>query len=116
MSEEIIALVPVLLLVTRRLGFDAVTAVAISVGAAAVGASFSPINPFQVQIAQKLAGLPLLSGCGVPYRCSRSRSRCGSGRRGGTPIRTRVPPEARPVDAGRDRRRSMRGAPSCCCS
>jgi uncharacterized ion transporter superfamily protein YfcC len=32
------------------------------VGAAAVGAAFSPINPFQVQIAQKLAGLPLLSG------------------------------------------------------
>jgi len=62
MSEEIIALVPVLLLVTRRLGFDALTAVAISVGAAAVGASFSPINPFQAQIAQKLAGLPLLSG------------------------------------------------------
>jgi uncharacterized ion transporter superfamily protein YfcC len=62
MSEEIIALVPVLLLVTRRLGFDALTAVAISIGAAGVGAAFSPINPFQVQIAQKLAGLPLLSG------------------------------------------------------
>ena len=62
MSEEIIALVPVLLLVTRRLGFDALTAVAISIGAAAVGSAFSPINPFQVQIAQKLAGLPLLSG------------------------------------------------------
>jgi uncharacterized ion transporter superfamily protein YfcC len=62
MSEEIIALVPVLLLVTRRLGFDALTAVAISLGAAGVGAAFSPINPFQVQIAQKLAGLPLLSG------------------------------------------------------
>ena len=62
MSEEIIALVPVLLLVTRRLGFDAITAVAISIGAAGVGAAFSPINPFQVQIAQKLAGIPLLSG------------------------------------------------------
>jgi uncharacterized ion transporter superfamily protein YfcC len=62
MSEEVIALVPVLLLVTRRLGFDAVTAVAISLGAAGVGAAFSPVNPFQVQIAQKLAGLPLLSG------------------------------------------------------
>ena len=62
MSEEIIALVPVLLLVTTRLGFDAITAVAISIGAAGVGAAFSPINPFQVQIAQKLAGLPLLSG------------------------------------------------------
>jgi uncharacterized ion transporter superfamily protein YfcC len=63
-SEEVIALVPVLLLVTKRLGFDALTAVAISLGAAAVGAAFSPINPFQVQIAQKLAGLPLLSGSG----------------------------------------------------
>ena len=64
MSEEIIALVPVLLLVTRRLGFDAVTAVAMSIGAAGVGAAFSPINPFQVQIGQKLAGIPLLSAAG----------------------------------------------------
>src|SRR5574338_290703 len=62
MSEEVIALVPVLLLVTRRLGFDAVTAVAISIGAAAVGAAFSPVNPFQAQIAQKVAGVALLSG------------------------------------------------------
>jgi uncharacterized ion transporter superfamily protein YfcC len=61
MAEEIIALVPVLMLVTRRLGFDAITGVAISIGAAAIGAAFSPINPFQVQIAQKVAGLPLLS-------------------------------------------------------
>jgi uncharacterized ion transporter superfamily protein YfcC len=66
MAEEIIALVPVLLLVTRRLGFDAITGVAISIGAAAIGAAFSPINPFQAQIAQKLAGLPLLSGW--PFR------------------------------------------------
>jgi uncharacterized ion transporter superfamily protein YfcC len=66
MQEEIIALVPVLLLVTRRLGFDAITAVAISAGAAAVGAAFSPLNPFQAQIAQKLAALPLLSAW--PFR------------------------------------------------
>jgi uncharacterized ion transporter superfamily protein YfcC len=62
MQEELIAFVPVLLLLTRRLGFDALTAVAMSLGAAAVGAAFSPINPFQVGIAQKVAGLPLLSG------------------------------------------------------
>jgi uncharacterized ion transporter superfamily protein YfcC len=62
MQEEIIALIPVLLLLTRRAGFDALTAVAMSAGAAAVGAAFSPINPFQVGIAQKLASLPLLSG------------------------------------------------------
>src|SRR5205807_2134486 len=62
MKEEIIALVPVMLLLVRRLGFDSVTAVAASLGAAAVGAAFSPINPFQVGIAQQLAQLPLLSG------------------------------------------------------
>jgi len=62
MQEEILALIPVLLLLTRRLGFKPITAVAISLGAAAVGAAFSPINPFQVTIAQKVAGLPFLSG------------------------------------------------------
>ncbi len=62
MQEEIIAFVPILLLLTRRLGFDPLTAAAMSLGGAAIGATFSPINPFQVGIAQKLAELPLLSG------------------------------------------------------
>jgi uncharacterized ion transporter superfamily protein YfcC len=64
MGEEIIPLVPVLLVLMRRLGFPTLTAVAASAGAAFVGAAFSPINPFQVGIAQKLAQLPLLSGSG----------------------------------------------------
>ncbi len=62
MQEEIIPLIPVLLILTRRVGFDALTAVSMSAGAAFVGSAFSPINPFQVGIAQKLAELPLLSG------------------------------------------------------
>jgi len=62
MKEEIIALVPVMLLLARRLGYRPVVAVAMSLGAAAVGAAFSPINPFQVGIAQQLAQLPLFSG------------------------------------------------------
>ncbi len=62
MHEEIIPLIPVLLIVTRRLGFPPVVAVAMSIGAAVVGSAFSPINPFQVQIAQDLAELPLGSG------------------------------------------------------
>jgi uncharacterized ion transporter superfamily protein YfcC len=66
MQEELIAFVPVLLLLTRRLGFNPLTAVAMSLGASAVGASFSFINPFQVGIAQKVAQLPLLSG--TPFR------------------------------------------------
>lgn len=64
MQEEIIALIPVLLILSRRLGYDPLTAVAMSLGAAMVGSSFSPINPFQVAIAQKLAHLPLLSASG----------------------------------------------------
>jgi uncharacterized ion transporter superfamily protein YfcC len=62
MQEEIIALVPALLVLTKRLGFNAMTAVMVSVGAAAVGSAFSPINPFQVLIAQKVAHLPQGSG------------------------------------------------------
>lgn len=62
LQEEIIALAPTLLLLTRRLGYTPVTAVAMSAGPAMVGSAFSPMNPFQVGIAQKLAELPLLSG------------------------------------------------------
>ncbi len=62
MQEELIAFAPILLLLVARLGFNRVTAVAMSIGAAIVGATFSPINPFMVGIAQKVAGLPLLSG------------------------------------------------------
>ena len=62
MQEEIIPLIPVLLILTRRLGFTPMVAVAMSAGAAFVGSAFSPINPFQVTIAQRLAELPLASG------------------------------------------------------
>ena len=64
MQEELIAFVPVLLLLVRQLGFTPLTAVAMSLGAAAVGAAFSPVNPFQVIIAQKVAELPPASGLG----------------------------------------------------
>jgi uncharacterized ion transporter superfamily protein YfcC len=40
-----------------------------SLGASAVGASFSPINPFQVGIAQKVAKLDLLSGWEFRLAC-----------------------------------------------
>lgn len=62
LQEEIIALVPALMIFTRRLGYTPLTAVAVSAGSAFVGSAFSPINPFQVQIAQKVADVPLLSG------------------------------------------------------
>ncbi len=61
MQEEIIPLVGVLLVLSRRLGFAPIVTVAMSAGAAFVGSSFSPINPFQVVIAQELAELPQMS-------------------------------------------------------
>ena len=64
MSEELIAFVPVLLLLTSRLGYPPLVACAVSIGASAIGAAFSPVNPFQVLIAQKVAGVPAGSGLG----------------------------------------------------
>jgi uncharacterized ion transporter superfamily protein YfcC len=65
MQEEIIALVPVLLVLGSGLGVDAITVVGMSAGAAAVGAAFGPSNPYQAGIALKLAELPLLQGGGL---------------------------------------------------
>lgn len=113
MAEEIIAMAPVLLLVARRLRLDPVVAVAMSMGAAAVGASFSPINPFQVGIAQGIAELQLLSGAGfrsvflvlavglwtlgVTRYARRTRLTAGRGLEpSGSPD---IPPDARPGGA-----------------
>src|SRR4029079_4532438 len=65
MQEEIIPLVPVLLVLGTGLGIDAVAVVAMSAGAAMVGSAFGPTNPFQAGIALKLAQLPPFSGGGL---------------------------------------------------
>lgn len=62
LQEEIIAMIPVLMFFTKRLGYNAFVAVSISFGAAVIGSAFSPINPFAVVIAQELAEIPFLSG------------------------------------------------------
>ena len=61
MQEEIVALVPVLVVLSAGLGFGAVTAVAMSAGAAAIGAAFGPTNPFQTGIALRFAEMPPLN-------------------------------------------------------
>ena len=62
LQEEIIAMTPVLLYLSSRLGYNAFVALAVSFGAAILGAAFSPINPFAVVIAQSEANLDFLSG------------------------------------------------------
>ena len=61
MQEEIIPLVPALLVLGRGIGVNAVTVMGMSVGAAAIGSAFGPTNPFQAGIAMKLAQLPPMS-------------------------------------------------------
>ena len=62
LQEEVIAMTPVLLFFTRRLGYNPFVTVSVSFGSAVLGSSFSPMNPFAVAIAQKYAELPFLSG------------------------------------------------------
>jgi uncharacterized ion transporter superfamily protein YfcC len=65
MQEEIIPLIPVLFVLGQGLGIDAVSVMAMSVGAAMIGSAFGPTNPFQAGIAMKLAQLPPLAGGGL---------------------------------------------------
>jgi uncharacterized ion transporter superfamily protein YfcC len=62
MQEEIIPLVPVLLVLGEGLGVDAVAVVAMSAGAAMIGSAFGPTNPFQAGIALRLAQLSPVAG------------------------------------------------------
>jgi uncharacterized ion transporter superfamily protein YfcC len=62
LEEEIIPLVPVLLVFTRTLGYNSLVTIGISYGTATLGASFSPVNPFGAVIAQKIAEVPFLTG------------------------------------------------------
>jgi uncharacterized ion transporter superfamily protein YfcC len=65
MHEELIALMPVLMVLSRGLGFGSVTALAMSVGAAVVGAAFGPTNPFVTGIAMRFAELPPMNEAAV---------------------------------------------------
>lgn len=62
MYEEILAFLPLLCALTRRLGLGHEMALAISVGTASVAAIFSPFNTFTLGISQPMAELPLFSG------------------------------------------------------
>lgn len=63
-QEELIAFVPALLLLSQHLGYTPVTVVAMSLGSAAIGAAFGPVDPFSVLIAQRVAQLTPASGLG----------------------------------------------------
>jgi uncharacterized ion transporter superfamily protein YfcC len=61
LQEEIIAMVPVLMILSRKIGYTKVSIVGLSLGCAIIGGAFGPTNPFGVIIAQKVAEVPLFS-------------------------------------------------------
>ncbi|NLI69507.1 MAG: YfcC family protein [Firmicutes bacterium] len=60
--EEVIPLVPIIVALSYRLGWDSLTGLGMSLMASAFGFSAAVSNPFTVGIAQRLAGLPAFSG------------------------------------------------------
>jgi uncharacterized ion transporter superfamily protein YfcC len=63
-AEEYIPFAALLVALCRAMGLDAVTAVAIVVVGYSIGYAVAPLNPFTVQVAQGVAGLPPTSGMG----------------------------------------------------
>ena len=67
MANPVVATIPIGVILARRLGADTITGVAIMFLAAYGGYATSPVCAMTVQIAQQIAGLPMLSGFG--FRC-----------------------------------------------
>ncbi len=60
--EELVALVPIVILLSYAMGWDSLTGLGMSALAAGFGFSAATMNPFTLGIAQELAGLPAFSG------------------------------------------------------
>jgi len=62
--ENNIALIPVAGLIASAIGASPLVGICMAVGGIGVGFALSPINPYTVGVAQKIAGLPAFSGAG----------------------------------------------------
>lgn len=65
MGEELIPLVPLFLLVSKRLGYDRIYGLSMVLLGAQMGFAAATTNPFTIQVAQGIAELPLASGLGL---------------------------------------------------
>ena len=62
--EEFIPLIPIMVALSLRCGFDSITGTAIVICSTAAGFACSILNPFNVGVAQSIAELPAFSGAG----------------------------------------------------
>lgn len=62
MQEELIAMAPVFALLAKKIEYDIRAVIALALGSALVGASFSPVNPFGSLLSQTIAQLDFEEG------------------------------------------------------
>jgi len=62
--EEVVPLVPIVIALSFRLGWDKLTGLGMSLLAAGYGFAAAVSNPFTIGVAQKIAELPIFSGAG----------------------------------------------------
>ena len=62
--EELVALVPIVILLSYAMGWDSLIGLGMSALAAGFGFSAATLNPFTLGVAQELSGLPAFSGVG----------------------------------------------------
>lgn len=67
--EECVPLVPFVVALSFRLGWDAMVGLGMSLLAIGCGFASGVCNPFTVGVAQELAGLPMFSGMGFRFVC-----------------------------------------------
>jgi len=67
MYGECLAFIPIIMMLTISLGYDALVGTAIVMCGISAGYGAATLNPFTVQIAQGIAGLPILSGLGFRW-------------------------------------------------
>ncbi|QMS84658.1 hypothetical protein [Candidatus Xianfuyuplasma coldseepsis] len=60
--EEIVPLVPIMIVLSKKLGWDTKIGLGMSILATGFGFSAAVTNPFTIGVAQELAGLPIFSG------------------------------------------------------
>jgi len=62
--EELVALVPIVIILAYALGWDSLTGLGMSLLATGFGFASATLNPFTLGVAQEIAGLPAFSGVG----------------------------------------------------
>lgn len=65
--EEVVVLIPLLVRMSRDMGWDDLTGLGLSLGAIAFGFASALFNPFTLGVAQRIADVPIFSGVGFRF-------------------------------------------------